>query len=462
MKPSFLIYSASIILTVGVLSACKIAHPYGQPAVVNQDSFRNQQTTDSNTLGSLPIFELFRDTMLQSLICKGLEQNFDVKIAYTRIQQFQAYYEQSRAAFYPTLITNLGVGASKLTEAQGFGSRTITQFQPGVSSTWEINVWGKLSSSRRASQAALMQTQSGYRAIQTSIVSAIASNYFLLLALDQQLAITEQTVKNWDTTVTVMQALKLAAIVTQAAVVQTEAQRYAAEVTIPDLKQNIYETENAISILTGQPPRSIMRSSLDIQQMPGVLQTGVPSQLLSNRPDVQEAEYAFRTAFELTNVARASFYPSIYINASLGLSSLNLSSLFDAGAVAGSIATGLTQPIFNRRLLRTNLTVAKSQQEAALYDFQNILLVASQEVSNAYSLHQNALEKISVRSKALSALEKSVDYTQELLRNGFANYTEVITARQALLSAQLGKVNDRLQQLQAMVNLYRALGGGLK
>jgi len=233
-------------------------------------------------------------------------------------------------------------------------------------------------------------------------------------------------------------------------------------VTIPDLKQNIYETENAISILTGQPPRSIMRSSLDIQQMPGVLQTGVPSQLLSNRPDVQEAEYAFRTAFELTNVARASFYPSIYINASLGLSSLNLSSLFDAGAVAGSIATGLTQPIFNRRLLRTNLTVAKSQQEAALYDFQNILLVASQEVSNAYSLHQNALEKISVRSKALSALEKSVDYTQELLRNGFANYTEVITARQALLSAQLGKVNDRLQQLQAMVNLYRALGGGLK
>ena len=161
-----------------------------------------------------------------------------------------------------------------------------------------------------------------------------------------------------------------------------------------------------------------------------------------------------------TNVARAAFYPSLYINASLGLSSLNLGSLFDAGAIAASIAAGLTQPIFNRRTLKTNLTVAKAQQEAALYGFQNSLLVASQEVSNAFSLHQHALDKTAVRINQLTALTKSVEYTQELLRNGFANYTEVITARQSLLAAQLGKVNDRLQQLQATVNLYRALGGG--
>ena len=462
MKPGFIKYIVALVLITGVFTACKITNPYSQPAGNKENNFRDQQTNDTTTLANLPVFEIFKDTLLQKLITRSIGENLDLKVAYTRINQFEAYYKQSRAAFYPTLIANVGVGASKLTEAQGFGSRTITQFQPGVSSTWEINVWGKLSSSRRAAHAALMQTQAGARAIQTTIIATIASNYYLLLALDQQLAITEQTVRNWDTTVTVMQALKQSAIVTQAAVVQTEAQRYAAEVTIPDLKQNIYETENALSILTGQSPRSIERSNLDIQEMPEALHTGVPAQLLANRPDVQEAEYAYRTAFEMTNMARASFYPSLFINASIVLSSLTLGSLFDAGAVAGSIAGGLTQPIFNRRLLRTNLAVAKAQQDAALFGFQNALLVAVQEVANAYSLHQRALEKVTVRTKQLSALEKSVDYTQQLLKNGFANYTEVITARQALLSAQLGKVNDRLQQLQATVDLYRALGGGVK
>ena len=462
MKRGFKTYAAIFILTVSILAACKVTNPYSQPTVITKDNYRDQQTTDTNTIASLHYAELFSDTLLQGLIGQGIAENLDLKTAYTRVQQLQAYYEQSRAAFYPTLNANLGVGVSKLTEAQGFGNRTVTQFQPGLSSTWELNVWGKLASSRRANFAALLQTEAGTRAIQTSIVSGVAYNYFLLLALDQQLAITEQTVKNWDTTVTVMKALKQSARVTEAAVVQSEAQRYSAEVTIPDLKQSILETENALSILTGQGPGTIRRSSLEIQQMPDLLQTGVPAQLLANRPDVQEAEFAYRNAFELTNVAHASFYPSLYITGSLGLSTLNLAALFDAGAVAGSIAAGITQPIFNRRLLRTNLTVAQSQQEAALYGFKNSLLVASQEVSNAISLHQHALEKTTVRSKELIALGKSVEYTQELLRNGFANYTEVITARQSLLAAQLGKVNDKLQQLQAMVNLYRALGGGWK
>lgn len=461
MKQCFTIPAILFLLAAGIC-ACKVVHPYSQPAVVTVDHFRDQQNTDTNSIASLPYADLFSDTLLQGLIRQGIAENLDLKTAYTRIRQFQAYYDQSRAALYPTLNANLGVGVSKLTEAQGFGSETVTQFQPGISAAWEVNFWGKLSSNRRASQAALLQTAAGTRAIQTSIISAIAYNYFLLLALDQQKVITEQTVKNWDTTVAVMQALKQAAVVTQAAVVQSQAQRYAAEVTIPDLKQSISETENALSILTGRDPGAIQRSSLELQQVPVLLKTGVPAQLLANRPDVQEAEYAFRTAFELTNVARASFYPSLFITGSAGLSSLNLGSLFDAGAIAASIAAGLTQPIFNHRLLRTNLAVAEAQQEAALYGFRNNLLVASQEVANAYSLHQHALEKIAVRSNELTALEKSVEYTQELLRNGFANYTEVITARQTLLAAQLGKVNDKLQQLQAMVNLYRALGGGWK
>ncbi|HSB94663.1 MAG TPA: efflux transporter outer membrane subunit [Flavitalea sp.] len=460
MKQCFNRYTPLIIITLGYMSSCKVTHKYQQPPAPATEQFRDQQVIDSNTLASLPYSEVFGDTVLQSLIQEGLTANLDLKTAFTRIRQSEAYFLQSRAAFMPSLGFNAGVSESKLTEAQGFGSRSITQFFMGVSSAWEADIWGKLASSRRANQASLLQTVAGTRAIQTSIISAIANNYYLLLALDQQLQITEQTVRNWDTTVTVMRALKQAATVTEAAVVQSEAQRYAAEVTIPDLRQRIRETENELSVLTGRPPGAIRRTGIDMQQTPALLQTGVPAQLLSNRPDVMEAEYAYRSAFELTNVARASFYPSISITGSLGLSSLTVAALFDAGAVAASLALGLTQPIFNRRQLRTNMTVAEAQQDAALYGFQNSLLVASQEVSNAYSLHEHALQKTEVRTHQLNALTKSVEYTQELLRNGFANYTEVITARQSLLEAELGRVNDKLQQLQAVVNLYRALGGG--
>jgi NodT family efflux transporter outer membrane factor (OMF) lipoprotein len=461
MNRSFKIYTAIILLTAGALAACTVTRPYKQPASsIGANQYRNQQIADTNTLANLPYAAMFGDTILQGLIREGIGGNLDLKTAYTRIRQLRAYYDQSRAAFYPNLNASAGASDTKLTEAQGFGSRSITQYQLGVSSAWEADIWGRLKASRRASQAALLQTEAGTRAIQTGIVSGIANNYYLLLALDQQLLITRQTVVYWDTMVVVMRALKQAGTVTEAAVVQSQAQRYAAEVTIPDLEQSILETENALSVLTGRDPGAIRRSSMDIQQTPALLQTGVPAQLLAYRPDVQAAEFAYRNAFELTNVAKTAFYPALVINGSAGLSSLTPGGLFEAGAIAASIGAGLTQPIFNRRALKTNLTVAEAQQEAALYGFRNSLLVASQEVSNALSLHEKALAKSTVRGNQLTALSKSVEYTQELLRNGFANYTEVITARQSLLFAQLGKVSDRLQQLQATVNLYRALGGG--
>ena len=450
----------ALVLLV-VLASCKVTQPYQTREVRSDGFFRGGNTADTNSIATLSWQQFFADTALQRLIGEGVNQNLDLQIAYTRIRQAEAYYQQSRAAFLPTLNSNLSVTESKLSEAQGFGIRTsATQFQLGLSSSWELDIWGRLSSSRRASFASLLQTEAAARAIQTRIVSSIANLYYTLLALDQQLAITEQTVRNWDTTVTTMRALKEAAIVTEAAVVQSEAQRYAAEVTIPDLKQSIREVENAISILLGTPPGTVLRSRLEVQPMVTVLQTGVPAQLLANRPDVQQAEAAYRYAFELTNVARTAFYPSLSITGSAGLSALSLANFLDPSSLAASIGAGLTQPIFNRRLNRTNLAVAQQEQQAALLDFRNTLLVAGQEVSDAVSLHSTALEKMTVRTRQLTALEQSVAYTQELLRNGFANYNEVITARQSLLAAQLGRVNDKLQQLQASVDLYRALGGG--
>ncbi|GEO08008.1 efflux transporter outer membrane subunit [Segetibacter aerophilus] len=461
MNTKNLRYFFIISLTALAIESCKVTQTYQAPDVNTTNLFRDVNTTDTNSLANLRWNEVFTDTTLQRLIREGIANNIDLQTAYTRITQAEAYFEQSRAAFLPTLNANAGVTRSKFSAGQGFGARpSITSYQLGASSSWEADIWGRLGSSRRANLANLLQSQAAARAVQTGVVSSIANFYFTLLALDQQLLITEQTVSNWDTTVTTMRALKEAARVTEAAVVQSEAQRYAAEVTIPDLKQSIRETENTLSIILGHAPTSIFRGNLLQQATLPMLTTGVPAQLLANRPDVQQAEFAYRNAFELTNVARAAFYPALVINGSAGFASLTLWDIVNPTSIAASVGAAITQPIFNRRLNRTNLVVARAQQDASFLNFRNALLNAGQEVSNAVSLNQAALEKVTIRSNQIDALERSVQYSQELLRNGFATYTEVIQARQSLLQAQLGRVNDRLQQFQATVDLYRSLGGG--
>ena len=322
-----------------ILSSCAVTKPYQRPQINTDSLFRDVTTTDTTTIANLHWNEIFTDTILQRLIAEGIAGNPDLQIAFLRIKESQAYYLQSGAALLPTLGANANAIATT-------GSSAI-QYQFGLSSSWEADIWGKLTSSKRASFATLLQTEAVARAVQTNLVASIANYYYLLLALDQQLAITQQTVNNWDTTVQTMKALKIAARVTEAAVVQSEAQRYAAEVTIPDLKQHIKETENALSILLGKPPSGIHRDFLQTERTITVLEAGVPAQLLSNRPDVQQAEQNFRYYFELTNVARAYFYPSLTITASTGL--------VNPGDLVASIAAWLTQPIFNQRRNKTRL-----------------------------------------------------------------------------------------------------------
>ena len=461
-KYSFNNYVAFVCLLV-TLGACNVAKTYKAPKDVSPNLYRNNSNGDTTNLGFLSYKQVFTDTILQGLIGIGIIKNPNLQIAYTRIKQADALYLQSGAALLPALNSNAGITVAKLSEAQGFGIRnSATQYQIGLSSSWEADIWGRLRSNRRANFASLLQTEAAAKAVQTGLIAAIANFYYTLLALDQQLVITQQTVYNWDTTVNTIKELKKAAIVTEAAVVQSEAQRYAAEVTIPDLKQQILETENALSILLGNDPAAIRRGKITEQQTLSVLQTGVPAQLLANRPDVQQAELQFRNNFELTNVARASFYPTLSITASSGLSAFSFANFLGVGGFGASIGAGLLQPIFNQRNNRTRLLVAEAQQQGAFLNFQNTLLNAGREVSNAVSLHQTAMDKMLVRTHQLNSLQLSVEYSQELLRYGFANYTEVINARQSLLQAQLGGVNDRLQQLQATVDLYRALGGGIR
>jgi multidrug efflux system outer membrane protein len=334
------------------------------------------------------------------------------------------------------------------------------QYLLGLSSSWEADVWGKLRSTRRAYAASVMQSEAYRRVVLTQLIADIADNYYSLLALDAQLEITRQTVKNRIQDVETMKLLLEGDVVTGAAVVQSEANRYAAEVTIPDLERNIREAENLLATLLGRTPGPIERSTLAAQDAPPALLTGVPGQLLRNRPDVQQAEYAFESNFEFTNAARTYFYPSFTITANGGLTSTTLANLFSPTAIFASVVGGLAQPIFNQGLNRARLRRSEGLQQEYLYTYQQTMFVAGQEVSNALFSYQSAADKKRIRAQQLAALNLSVDYTQELLRAGFANYTEVLQAQQSLLQAQLNSVNDELQQRQAVTDLYHALGGG--
>ncbi|WP_343614553.1 efflux transporter outer membrane subunit [Flavobacterium sp.] len=458
-----------MVMTAVLLSACSVTKKYERPATLSTDKlYRDQASADTTTIADMPWQSVFKDEKLNALIQKGLDQNLNLKNAIENIIQARASLSQSKLAYYPTLQLDANATHTKQSEAglnfpAGININTLTTtYKLGLSTSWEADIWGKLSSSKRAALASYLATDAAKQAVQTQLISDIANNYFLLLAYDKQLKITQETLESRIKNVETIKDLKEGAIVTGAAVVQSEANQHAAEVLIPDLKRSIRETENAINILLAQAPGPIDRGELGSQIVPENIAVGVPSQLLQNRPDVRQAEFNFRVAFESTNLARTYFYPSLTLTASGGFSNLELKDFF-SNSIFYSIIGGLTQPIFNQGKNKLRLTTAQSQQLQAYNNFQQSLLTAGSEVSNALYSYQMAVEKEDSRAKQIEALEKAVDYTQQLLEYSSAtNYTDVLTSEQNLLAAQLSGINDNLQKLQALVNLYRALGGGWK
>lgn len=457
--------TGSLLLSLG---AC-VTKKYKTPEELRTEGvYRDVAQTDSATIADLPTSTLFNDPQLQVLIKEGIENNLDLKSAIERMKSAEANLRLSKVAFLPSLNLDLSAADNKQSRAALNLPPTInipleTQlYRAQLSTSWEIDVWGKLGSAKRSALASYLQTDAAKRAIQTQLISSIANGYYTLLALDLQLKITEQTLASRVKNVEAIKALKEAGIVNGAAVVQSEANQYAAEVTIPDLKRSIRETENALNLLLGKGAGAVTRNTLDMQQGYKDLQVGISSQLLKNRPDVQQAELAFRVAFENTNLAKTYFYPQLTLTANGGLSTLRLENFFN-NSIFYSFIGGLTQPIFNKGQNKARLTSAKAAQQEAFYGFQKSVLTAGSEVSNALFAYQAAVDKETSRAKQIAALEKAVDYTEELLKYSSAtNYTDVLTSEQSLLQAQLNGVNDKLQKLQAIVNLYRALGGGWK
>lgn len=454
---------AGVILLFG-LSSCQVLNRYQTPEIEMSNLYRDSHSNDTTTIADIPWKEYFTDTFLIALIEEGIEKNADLQVAVSSIRQAEANLMMARASYFPTVslagqITNTTTSDANRTLGYNSSSPTL-----GIAASWELDVWGKLNRQSRSQYALFLQSHAYRNLIQSSLIANIATSYYSLLALDEQLRITTETVGLLEENVETMEALKIAGMQNAAAVEQSRALMLNTKLSIYDLESSIRQMENSISVLLGREPGPIERSAFEVQTIPERLETGVPAQLLARRPDVQQAELDFRSAFELTNVAQASFYPSITLNSGsmIGFAASGFTNFFSLENLMANVIGGLTQPIFNRGQLTGNLKIAEAQQESALITFQNTVLKAGQEVSDILFSYQSSIKKNDIREEQINATQKAVEYTQELLKADEANYTEVLTAEQNYLSAQLSQVGDKLEQLQYSVNLYRALGGGVE
>ena len=434
--------------------------------VVDEKLFRTDALPkDSLSMANLSWKEIFTDAVLQKHIAKALENNLDIRIALQNIASAEAYLKQSKAAYQPTISVGPDYSFNTSSLNTQFGQivgerRYINQFDITANLGWELDLWGKLKGQEKAQYAAYLSSVAAHQNVKSNLVASIATAYYQLLAFDEQKKIFSNTIeirkKNLETT----KALKEAGIVSEVAVQQSEALVYNAEASLVTLDVQIQMLENTISLLMGEPSHEIERTSLSTQNFALNTDLGYPSALLANRPDVKQAEFNLINAFELTNAAKAQFYPSLRITGSTGVQSVDIDKLFSGNSVFANVLVGLAQPILNKRQIRTNYEVSLANQEKAYLNFRKTILNAGNEVSDALKMYNAQDQFIAFKKKELSAYDKSVEFSQELVNYGMANYLEVLNANVNKLNAEINIANAQYSKLQAGVELYRALGGG--
>lgn len=434
--------------------------------VVDEKLFRTDALPkDSVSMANLSWKEIFTDAVLQKHIAKALENNLDIRMALQNIASAEAYLKQSKAAYQPTISVGPDYSFNTSSLNTQFGQivgerRYINQFDITANLGWELDLWGKLKGQEKAQYAAYLSSVAAHQNVKSNLVASIATAYYQLLTFDEQKKIFSNTIeirkKNLETT----KALKEAGIVSEVAVQQSEALVYNAEASLVTLDVQIQMLENTISLLMGEPSHEIERTSLSTQNFALNTDLGYPSALLANRPDVKQAEFNLINAFELTNAAKAQFYPSLRITGSTGVQSVDIDKLFSGNSVFANVLVGLAQPILNKRQIRTNYEVSLANQERAYLNFRKTILNAGNEVSDALKMYNAQDQFIAFKKKELSAYDKSVEFSQELVNYGMANYLEVLNANVNKLNAEINIANAQYSKLQAGVELYRALGGG--
>ena len=447
-----------IVCVAAMMSSCHIYKSYDRPETIDASGIYRDPVsptdtlaaTDTTNMGNLPWQEVFRDAKLQALIEEGLANNVDMQAAALRVKEAKVMLTAAKLSYLPSI--NL---APQGTATSMDGGSYVKAYTLPVAASWELDFFGKILNTKRGQKVAYLQSQYSEQAVRSQIICGIANMYYSLLMLDRQVEITSQTVDIYKENVRTMEAMKIAGMTTEAAVAQMRAAYSQVQASLLDLQRQVRETENSLCVLLAKAPQPIDRNTLDEQVMPEDLTVGVPLQLLENRPDVKIAEMTLASAYYTTNQARAAFYPGLNITGTAGWTSVANPAEFMFQALAS-----LAQPIFNNGKLVANLKVSKAEEEIARMNYQQTILEAGQEVSDALHLYDTQNEKLGHDRNQVDQLDKAVTYTKALFQSGDATYLEILTAQQNLLSAQLTEVSDNFQRMQAVINLYSALGGG--
>lgn len=455
MKMKFAYYTFILLWAVCLMTGCSIYKPYSRPEVQTEGLYRDlEETRDTASIATLGWRNLFSDKNLQALIEKGLERNTNLRVAHIRVKAAEAVLMNARLSYLPSVVLTPD-GSISGTE----GAKAIKTYNLAASASWEIDLFGKVTNAKREALAALEGSRAYRQAVETQLIATIANSYYMLLMLDRQLIISEQTLITWKETEHSIEALKRAGKSNDAAVLQAKANRLALEASVVSIRKSIRETENVLSALLADTSHDIMRGALQKQQFPDTLSAGLPIQLLANRPDVRQAEWNLAQAYYATNAARSAFYPSLTLSGSTGWTNNVGGVVVNPGSWLFSAVGSLMQPLFNKGTNIANLRQAKARQEEALLLFQQSLLDTGKEVNNALTRWQSARIRIDYVNQQIMTLQEAVRKTELLMQHTSTNYLEVLTARQRLLEAELTQAQDKFEEIQGVIDLYHAVGG---
>ncbi|WP_222537783.1 efflux transporter outer membrane subunit [Pedobacter polysacchareus] len=455
-----------------LITGCKVGKEYVRPAATLPAEYRAaQQSADSSSAATLSTKAFFNDDALQQLIDSANTKNYDLLIAMKNIEEADQSLREAKVNFLPEMGLNIQANTNRpsknslngLSMGQFFSSSTIQDYNAALNVSWEIGLWGKLSRMKGKALSEYLQTQEASKLIRSKLVSSVATGYYNLLMLDEQLRIARRTVALNDSTLQMTKLQWYAGLTTILAVQQAEAQKLSSEQLVPTLQQGISIQENALSQLTGTLPGSVYRVKKLNEISPAVqIPTGYPVALLNNRADVKASEYALRTANESVGIAQASMYPALNITAQGGLNSFKASNWFNIpGSLFGMVAGSVTQPIFQRRLLKTKFEIAKLEREKSVLQFRQTVLLAVTEVADALTKSTRLKEQLVSAEHRVSTLRSAIKNADMLYKSGMATYLEVILAQGSLLQSELELSDLKRQRLAADVELYTALGGGI-
>lgn len=450
--------SIYIFLTIIITASCAVR--YTRPDIDTDNIVRNNDPADTTfDINNLNWREFYQDSILCDLIDSALVNNYDLQIAYRRIEQAASYFKQSRWGYAPKLGADAGASYQK----PDLVSPETPYFTLGLSASWEIDIWGKLTQAKRSRFEKLLAQENAKNAIVTQLIANIAEAYFNLIAFDTEKRFVLETIENRENYLQTVKDLKESAEVNEIAVLQAESQLILAQSYIPQINKSIRQTENALCLLLGESPHNIERSH--ITNLFGALSeidsVGIPANLLRNRPDVIAAEHTLKSYMYNYNSAVAAMYPSLTLSGNISSDAANINQWFAMpSSLLWGVVGGLMQPIFNGRALRTQKEAAYQEYEAGILEFKKTVLQAGMEVSNAMYAVKSDKELVRLTYKQYKALEKAYDYSYELLINGYATYLDVLSAQEGVFNTQISLIKSLINVIDDNIGLYRALGGG--